>query len=104
MYIVVFVTCQNVDEARKIAKALLSKRLAACINILPQIESIYWWKNKIEESKEVLLIIKSKTALLNELIAEVKSLHSYETPEIIALPIIGGHTNYIKWLDQETSR
>jgi|YelNatPaOPRAMG01_1025707.scaffolds.fasta_scaffold00278_68 periplasmic divalent cation tolerance protein len=102
MYIIVFITCQNLEEARKIAKALLSKRLAACINILPQIESFYWWKNKIEESKEALLLIKSKTSLLNELINEVKLIHSYETPEIIALPIIGGYKNYIKWLDQET--
>ena len=102
MYIIVFITCQNLEEARKIAKALLSKRLAVCINILPQIESFYWWKNKIEESKEALLLIKSKTSLLNELINEVKLIHSYETPEIIALPIIGGYKNYIKWLDQET--
>jgi len=101
MYIVVFVTCQNVDEAKKIAKALLSKRLAACITILHQIESFYWWKGKIEESKEALLIVKSKITLLNELINEIKLIHSYETPEIIALPIIGGYTNYIKWLNQE---
>lgn len=101
MYIVVFVTCKSVDEAEKIAEALLSKRLAACINILPQIKSFYWWKGKIEESQETLLIIKSKTSLLNKLINEVKLTHSYETPEIIALPIIGGDNNYIKWLNSE---
>jgi len=101
MYIVVFVTCKSVNEAEKIAEALLSKRLAACINILPQIKSFYWWKGKIEESQETLLIIKSKTSLLNKLVNEVKLTHSYETPEIIALPIIGGDNNYIKWLNSE---
>ncbi|MBS7658257.1 MAG: divalent-cation tolerance protein CutA [Candidatus Bathyarchaeia archaeon] len=102
MYIVVFITCQNINEAKRIAETLLSKRLAACVNISSQIESLYWWKDKIEESKECLLIVKSKTTLLNKLINEVKSIHSYELPEIIALPIIGGNTDYIKWLNQET--
>jgi periplasmic divalent cation tolerance protein len=101
MYIIVFITCETVEEARKIADALLSKKLAACINILPQIESLYWWKGKIEEAKEALLIVKSKTLLLNKIIDEVKLIHSYETPEIIALPIIGGYENYIKWINSE---
>ncbi|MEM2842323.1 MAG: divalent-cation tolerance protein CutA [Candidatus Bathyarchaeia archaeon] len=101
MYIIVFITCQSIKEAEKIAKILLSKRLVACVNILPRIKSFYWWKGKIEKSQESLLIIKSKTSLLNKLINKVKLIHSYEIPEIIAFPIIGGYNNYIKWLNSE---
>ena len=101
-YIVVFVTSKDKKEATKIAKGLLKKRLCACVNIVNKINSFFWWQGKIDSSSEALLIIKTKKPLLNKLIKEVKRLHSYSVPEIIALPIIGGNKDYLKWLDKET--
>jgi periplasmic divalent cation tolerance protein len=100
-YIAVHVTVKETEEARKIAKSLVKRRLAACVNVLPEVESHFWWKDKLETEKEVLLIIKTKETLLPELIKSVKRLHSYHIPEIIALPIIGGSRDYLEWLDSE---
>jgi periplasmic divalent cation tolerance protein len=100
-YIVVFVTVKEVEEARKIAKDLVKRRLAACVNILPEIESHFWWKDKLEAEKEILLIIKTKDTLLTELTKAVKKIHSYSMPEIIALPITGGSRDYLEWVDSE---
>ncbi|MDP2973506.1 MAG: divalent-cation tolerance protein CutA [Candidatus Diapherotrites archaeon] len=77
-----FVTCVNAAEARKIAKALLRKRLVACANIVPKIESHYWWNGKIEKGSEALLIIKTRKSLMKKIIKEIKALHSYELPVI----------------------
>ncbi len=89
MYIVIFITCSNKIEAQKIAQGLIKDKLAACVNIIDKIESIFWWQGKADKAKETLLVIKTKKALLNKLVKKVRSLHSYEVPEIIALPIIG---------------
>ncbi len=102
-WIVVLVTTSSREEAEKIAQALIKERLAACINIIDGIKSIYWWKGKIEESKEALMIIKSKINVLGHLIKCVKELHSYTVPEIIALPIISGNSDYLKWIDENVS-
>ncbi|MFA4888246.1 MAG: divalent-cation tolerance protein CutA [Candidatus Omnitrophota bacterium] len=99
MHIVVFVTCANREEARKIARALLEKKLAACVNIVGNIASFFWWEKKIDSAAETLLILKSNKACLSKIIKLVKSLHSYEVPEIIALPIIGGDKKYLNWID-----
>ena len=96
--IVVFITASNEDEAAKIAKALVEARLAACVNIIRNIRSIYSWQGKIEDDSEVLMIAKTQKRLFNALSAKVKELHSYTTPEIIALPIIEGSEDYLKWL------
>jgi periplasmic divalent cation tolerance protein len=101
-YIVVYVTVKVPEEARKIAKALVKRRLAACVNILPEVESHFWWKDKLETEKEILLIAKTKEALLPELTKAVKRLHSYSIPEIIAVPIVNGSRDYLEWLDSET--
>ncbi len=77
-----FITCANAKEAQKIAQALLRKRLVACANIVPKIESHYWWKGKIAKSSEALLIIKSRKNLLKKIIKEIKALHSYELPVV----------------------
>lgn len=77
-----FITCANAKEARKIAQALLRKRLIACANIVPKIESHYWWKGKIAKNSEALLIIKSRKNLVKKIIEEIKALHSYELPVI----------------------
>lgn len=99
MYIVILVTCANKIEARRISKGLLRQRLCACVNIAGSVESSFWWKGKIDKAKELLLVIKSKKEKLAKIIKLVKSLHSYEVPEIIALPIITGYKPYLEWID-----
>jgi periplasmic divalent cation tolerance protein len=101
-HIVVFITIDTPANAQKLADKLLSDRKAACVNIIPQVSSQYWWQGKIEKSDELLLVVKTRAALLDELIALVKQNHPYTVPEIIALPIIGGNPNYLAWLDSET--
>jgi|SRR3990172_8372416 len=101
-YVVVLITASSVDEADKIAHALVSQRKAACVNIVPSVNSLFWWQNKIDSAAETMLIAKTRAALLPELIALVKQNHRYSVPEIIALPIVGGNADYLKWVDEET--
>ncbi len=101
-YVVVFITVDSQETARKITDKLLTERKAACVNIIPKVESQYWWQGKIESANELLLIVKTRAVLLEELIALVKQNHPYSVPEIIALPIIGGNKDYLKWIDRET--
>ncbi len=100
-YIIVYVTVKAPEEARKIAKSLVKRRLAACVNILPEVESHFWWKDKLEMQQETMLVIKTKETLLPELTKAVKRLHSYSIPEIIAVPILKGSRDYLEWLDSE---
>jgi periplasmic divalent cation tolerance protein len=100
MYTVIFVTAAHKKEARRIAEALLNKRLAACVNILDDVESLFRWQGKIDKAKEALLIIKSRKQKLPQVIRVVKSMHSYQVPEIIALPLSGGYKPYLKWIDE----
>jgi periplasmic divalent cation tolerance protein len=100
--IVVFITASNEDEAAKISRALVEARLAACVNIVKDIRSIYSWQGKIEDEKEVLMILKTQKFLLDSLMKKVKELHSYTVPEIIALPIADGSAEYLKWLREVT--
>jgi periplasmic divalent cation tolerance protein len=100
MYIVIFVTAADKKEGASIARALIKKKLAACVNIIDSIESLFCWKGKLERAREVLLIIKSKKEKLAKIIKTVKSLHSYDIPEIIALPLIGGDKPYLRWIDE----
>ncbi len=101
-YIVVLVTASKEDEAAKIAKDIVTSRLAACANIVRGIRSIYRWQEKIEDEGEILMIVKTRRDLFGELKKRVKELHSYTVPEIIALPIIEGSEKYLKWLGDET--
>jgi periplasmic divalent cation tolerance protein len=96
--IVVLSACASPDEAEKVARALVEKKLAACVNILPAIRSIYRWKGAIEDDQETLLLIKSSRALFGELRAEIERLHSYEVPEVIAIPIVDGLERYLGWM------
>ena len=96
--IVVFITAPNADEARLLAETLVTSRLAACIQILPEIESIYRWQGKIERQPEVLLIGKTTRRKFSELEAEVRRIHSYETPEIVAVSIAEASSPYLDWL------
>jgi periplasmic divalent cation tolerance protein len=100
MYSVIFVTAANAEEAQKIADRLIQDRLAACVNIVDNIKSIFWWKGKPDAGREALLIIKSKKSRLAKIIKTVKRLHSYELPEIIALPIIAADKKYLRWIDE----
>jgi len=101
-HVVVFITAATADEAQRIANVLVSSRKAACVNIVPQVHSIFWWQGRINYADEALLMVKTKAALLDELIGLVKENHSYEVPEVIALPIMGGNRDYLQWLDEET--
>ena len=96
--IVVFMTTATHSEALKIAGLLVQTKLAACVQILPQIESVYRWQGKIEQASEVLLIAKTTKAKFNDLEREVRALHSYETPEIVAVPLVACSTPYLEWL------
>jgi periplasmic divalent cation tolerance protein len=97
--IVVLITAGNEEEAHKIAKLLVKEKKAACVNIVPGVDSLFHWKGKIDSARESLLLVKTRAPLLSEIISLVKEVHSYEVPEIIALPIIGGSEEYIKWLN-----
>jgi len=99
-FIMIMVTCASRQEARKIAASLLKKRLVACANILPKIESRFWWKGKIDKAIEFLLIAKTAKANYKKIEKEVKRLHSYEVPEIIAVPVIAGSRDYLDWISQ----
>ena len=102
--IVLFITTANAGEAQRIADVLLSERKAACINIVPKISSLFWWQGKLESAEESLLIVKTKASVLDEVVNLVKEHHSYDVPEIIALPIIGGNRDYLEWLGKEVKQ
>jgi periplasmic divalent cation tolerance protein len=97
---VILVTCGNAAEAKRIARAVVEARLAACVNILPgAVTSIYRWKGKVESARERLLLIKTSRKHLAKLEATVERLHSYDVPEFIALPIARGSRKYLSWMD-----
>lgn len=97
-YVAVFITASSEDEAARIARALVEERLAACVNIIPAVRSIYRWEGKVEESAETMLIAKTDAGNMAPLIERVRALHSYTTPEIIALPVADGYGGYLEWL------
>jgi periplasmic divalent cation tolerance protein len=96
--IAVFMTAADREEAMRLAEMLVEKRLAACVQILPEMESVYRWKGKVERQTEVLLIAKTTRAKFEILEKEVRELHSYETPEIVAFPLTAGSGPYLEWL------
>ena len=102
MHIVVFLTAGSKEEAQKIIQALLQEKLVACGTIIDGAESHFWWQGKIDQAKETLLILKTRKALFPKVVKKVKSLHSYEVPEIIALPIVAGNKQYLEWIDEST--
>lgn len=98
MVVVVLVTCSNRRVAKTIATTVVRRRLAACVNLLPAVESLFWWKGKVDRAREVLLIIKTTAARVEALRRAVVSLHPYDVPEIIALPVTAGHAPYLRWV------
>lgn len=99
--IVVLTTCDSLESATNLAHSLVENRVAACVNILPGARSVYHWKGKIEDAAEWLLVIKSRRDLFPALRAAVEKLHTYEVPELIALPVVEGSQPYLAWLDRE---
>ncbi|MFH1453889.1 MAG: divalent-cation tolerance protein CutA [Armatimonadota bacterium] len=97
---VVLITVSSAEEAEKIANILLNEKLAACVNMVDKIKSMYWWEGKIDTSTETLMIIKTRKNKINELIDRVKSEHSYTVPEIISLPVLEGNRDYLNWIDE----
>src|SRR4030065_104395 len=101
-HIIVYITVPSPEEGEKIAKTLVEKRLVACVNIVSGLSSIYHWQGKICDEKELLLVAKTRDSLFKRLEHEVKSIHSYKVPEIIALPIVKGSKEYLDWIYENT--
>ena len=100
-YVAIFITVSTRAEADKIAEVLLNERRVACTNIIPGVSSLFWWQEKLDSAQENLLIAKTKVSQLDEVVRLVKENHSYDVPEIIAVPIIGGNQDYLEWIDNE---
>ncbi|MFH1841671.1 MAG: divalent-cation tolerance protein CutA [bacterium] len=100
--IVVLSMCANREQAESIARHLVERRLAACVNVLGEARSIYHWRGAVEQATEWLLLIKSRRVLFDALRAEIEKLHSYEVPEVLALTVVDGSPAYLDWLDHET--
>lgn len=101
--ILIFSTASSLEEAEAIARQLLTRKIAACVNILPGVRSVYRWKGEVEEATEVQLIIKTRRELFAQIQTAIKAAHSYEVPEIIALPVVAGSEPYLEWIDHETA-
>jgi periplasmic divalent cation tolerance protein len=99
----VYITAADLDEAKRLASALVAERLAACANILPGMQSCYWWEGAVQHEQEVVLIAKTRAARLDALIARVRALHSYSCPCVVALPITEGDPDYLAWIAAETA-
>lgn len=100
----VYVTVPNVEVGRRIARAVVEQRLAACANLVPQIESFYWWDGKVQEDAEALVLFKTRSELVSRLTEAVVELHPYEVPAVSALPLSRVHEPYLQWLVSETSQ
>ena len=101
--LVVFVTCPSVAVGRRLARALLARRLAACVNVLPGVESHFRWKGRVDRAREVLLVIKTTRSAFARLRRAVAELHPYDVPEILALPVLAGHRPYLDWIASSLS-
>jgi len=97
--IVILCTCSGADEAARLARSLVEARLAACVSVIPQVRSYYRWNGALESAEECLLAIKSSRTLFDALLAHLSKAHSYEVPEILALPVVEGSKNYLAWMD-----
>ncbi len=101
-HIVIYITTCSVNEAKKIGQTLVEEKLVACSNIISPIRSIYSWQGKICDDKEALMMLKTKQELFKQIVIRVEELHSYDVPEIIAIPIIDGSSKYLSWINEET--
>jgi periplasmic divalent cation tolerance protein len=99
---IIYITAGSMDEARAIGKALVSERLAACVNIIDHMNSFYWWEGEVQDDREVVLIAKTKALLVPDLIDKVTSIHSYDCPCIVSIPIADGNPAFLAWIAEET--
>jgi periplasmic divalent cation tolerance protein len=99
-HIVVLITASSMAEAQSIGRALVEKRIAACVNVVPGLRSLFRWQGAIEDQEETLMLVKSRAERLPLILETVKQLHSYSVPEVIALPIVGGSPDYLAWIDE----
>ncbi|MFC1555071.1 divalent-cation tolerance protein CutA [candidate division KSB1 bacterium] len=102
--VLILVTAGSMEEASTIGKTLVEKRLAACCSIIQNLQSIYWWEGKIVEDAEVLLMIKTIKSVENDIFETVKSIHSYEIPEMISIPLVNGYEKYFSWIDENVKK
>ena len=100
--VMVYMTAENLDQARTIARVVIENRLAACVNVLDGMRSMYHWEGRIEESREVVVLAKTREELLPEFIRRVREVHTYECPCIVSWPLTGGHQAFLDWIGQET--
>lgn len=100
MNIIVLITTKDTDEADKIAVVLTQEKLIACANIVKGVQSVFWWEGKVDYADETLMILKTQNRHFKKIVEKVKSLHSYKVPEVIALPIIDGSPDYLKWINE----
>ncbi|MHC4605772.1 MAG: divalent-cation tolerance protein CutA [Planctomycetota bacterium] len=96
---VTFVMCGSKEEGEKIARALVEEKLAACVNIVPGVTSVYFWEGKLNVDPEHLLVVKSTRAKCGDLVRRVRELHSYDVPEVITMPVSAGSPDYLKWVE-----
>lgn len=99
--IIVYSTCCSLEEAQRIARQLVESRVAACVQITPGVKSFYRWQGKLEEDEEFRLTIKSRRDLFDSLCAELRKLHSYDVPQILAVPVVDGGASYLEWMEKE---
>jgi periplasmic divalent cation tolerance protein len=99
-YIIVFMTAKDYEEAQKISQFLLEKKLIACANIIKEISSFFWWEGKIDQASEAVIIAKSQRSLFPGIIEAVKKVHSYQVPEILAMPVLAGNPDYLSWIKE----
>ena len=101
-YNLVYITASDLEEARKIGRELVASRLAACVNIIDNMNSFYWWEGEIQDDREVVLVAKTRETLVPKVIDKVKSMHSYSCPCVVSLPILAGNPDFLQWIETET--
>ncbi|MBD3401071.1 MAG: divalent cation tolerance protein CutA [Candidatus Coatesbacteria bacterium] len=101
-YLMVYVTCASPEQAQRLADNLVGERLAACANILPGMRAVYRWRGAVERDEETVLLLKTTAVRLERLVARAVELHSYEVPCVVALPLVGGHADYLEWIENAT--
>ncbi len=103
-HIVILITAKDTAEAETIGHKLLDEKLIACVNIVKDVRSLFWWQGKVDQSDEVLLVVKSRQELFGKIVETVKAVHSYDVPEILALPVMDGNKDYLNWIDESLKK
>ena len=100
--VLVYITCRNKSEAKRVGEILIQSRLAACVNIIDEMRSMFWWEGKIAQDEETILLAKTQVGLVGQLTEKVRSVHSDECPCVLAIPIIDGNPDFLRWIQTET--